>query len=115
MHSKFIKPLSKEEFESKVKNASNVVVVDFGADWCPPCKALVPTLEKVSESYKERVTVYSVDTEKDGELAADFNVRGLPTVIVFRDGVQMETIVGRRSYEEYESVLNSLLGPANKD
>ena len=113
MNSKTVVPIGKDQFESKVKNSNEVVVVDFGAEWCPPCKALLPTLEKIGEEYKGKVSVYTVDTEKDAELAADFNIRGLPTVLVFKNGKLVETIVGRRQYDFYESVLISLLIPDN--
>lgn len=83
-------------------------------EWCPPCKDLIPILEQISEDYRDKVKVFSVDTDKDPELAAQSGIRSLPTVIVFQDGVQVEIVVGRRPYESYESVLNEVLVASQK-
>jgi thioredoxin 1 len=76
---------SSQEFEEKVLNNKNLVVVDFFADWCGPCKMLGPIFEKVAEEY-ENVDFVKVNVEEVGEVASKYNVMSIPTLIIFKDG-----------------------------
>ncbi len=77
--------LTKDTFEETIVN-NDIVLVDFWADWCGPCKMFAPTYEKVSENH-EGVVFAKVDTEAEQELAAYFQIRSIPTLMIFRDQI----------------------------
>ena len=81
-------------FESEVVKAGTPVLVDFWAAWCAPCRALAPTIESIAEEYKGRVKVGKLDVDANGSTAARFNIRGIPTLLVIKDGQVKEQIVG---------------------
>lgn len=83
--------VNKSEFNTIVKDG--VVLVDFSADWCGPCKMISPILKDLSGQYADQVKIVKVDVDADGELAQRFDVMSIPTLILFKDGVP----VGRRT------------------
>lgn len=88
-----ILPNDLEEFKAKV--SAGVVVVDFFAAWCGPCKSLAPFLEKLSASMSPQVTFYKMNTEEiPAEIVAEYGVNMLPTVLVFKDGDVVERLSG---------------------
>ncbi|WP_276354458.1 thioredoxin family protein [Cohnella caldifontis] len=89
---------------------SGTTLVEFGARWCPPCKALHPILEELSERYGERLAVIRVDCDDSPETAGQYGVMSMPTVIVFHDGQPVEKLVGLRPRSAYESVLGKYEG-----
>lgn len=81
-------------------------IVDFGAVWCPPCKALLPIMEDLSLSYGSRLDVLKVDCDESPGIAGQYGIMSMPTVIVFHDGEPVEKLVGLRSKSAYENVIN---------
>jgi len=86
---------------------SGTVLVDFWAGWCMPCRMLAPIIEDLAEKYKGSVTVAKVDVDKEDALAARYNVMSIPTVILFKEGVEAKRIVGVQAKEKYEKELSS--------
>lgn len=94
---------------SEVTSASDrISVVDFSADWCGPCKMIHPVLEKLSDEMKDKVDFYTVDVDESQQEANEFGVRGVPTMIVFLDGKEIERMVGFRDANSLKSSLESL-------
>lgn len=100
--------LNENDFDAKV--SSGFALVDFGAEWCGPCKALVPTMEKISSAYQDRVAVYSVDIDDNPALAAKNGVMSVPTLILFKDGRPVERVVGMISERDLRSKIDQQIG-----
>jgi thioredoxin 1 len=99
---------TKDEFEEKVLKSKKVVLVDFWAEWCPPCLAMAPTLEKLAKEMDENVDVVKVNIEKtaeNGQLATEHNVQSIPNMLVFKDGNVVNEVVGLVSQQFLEDVL----------
>jgi thioredoxin 1 len=73
------------------------VLVEVGAEWCPPCRAMQPVLTALSQEYRDRLRVFTVDADVELAIVARFDVVGLPTLLVFRDGQLVKRLVGARS------------------
>lgn len=99
--------LTDSNFDETTKNG--VVLVDFWATWCGPCKMLAPTIEELAEDYEGRAVVCKVDVDENPSLAMRFKVMSIPTVFIFKDGEPVKKIIGLSDKEEYEEVLDSLL------
>jgi thioredoxin 1 len=89
-----VNEIQEADFQSEVIEADTPVLVDFFAPWCGPCKALAPALEAVAKTYKGRVKVVKVDVDKAQRLAAHYRIRGVPTLMFFKEGKPVDTIVG---------------------
>ncbi|MEG0069107.1 thioredoxin [Cetobacterium sp.] len=97
--------LNNSNFKSEVIEKKGLVLVDFWADWCGPCKMLAPILEELSE--ETEATVCKVNVDESGDLAGDYGIRSIPTMIIFKDGVKIDQIVGLRQKSELLEKLNS--------
>jgi thioredoxin 1 len=90
-----MKEINGSEFKSVT--ASGLVLIDFTAEWCGPCKAMLPTLQRISTAYTGKLAVYSVDTDKAPEVASSQGVMSMPTLMLFKDGRMVERLVGAQS------------------
>jgi thioredoxin 1 len=82
------------DFEKEVLRSSEPVVVDFFAEWCPPCKAMSPALEAVAAELKGKVKVVKVDVDQNPQITEKYRIRAMPTLMVFKDGKVAEERVG---------------------
>lgn len=89
-----VKHVTTQEFESEVLRSEQPVLVDFYATWCPPCKILSPVLDKLANEFAGRVKVVKVNVEEEFSLAARYGISGVPTLMVFKGGVIVDTMVG---------------------
>ena len=101
-----VQVINKETFDQVITDSENPVIVDFYADWCQPCKRISRVLEEIAEENKEVFSVYKVDTEKDPELAMEYNVTGLPTLISFKDGKEFRRVRGVAPKEELMNLVD---------
>jgi len=85
------------------------VLVDFWAPWCGPCKAIAPILEELATDFSGKVRIGKVNVDDHNELAAQFNVRAIPTMLLFKDGALVETLVGMQSKDALKAKLNAKL------
>jgi thioredoxin 1 len=97
--------VNNSNFKSEVAESKGIVLVDFWADWCGPCKMLAPILDELSEESTAKICKVNVD--ESGDLAGDYGIRSIPTMIVFKDGVKVDQIVGLRQKQELLEKLNS--------
>ena len=89
-----IKHLDGPTFETDVLNSELPVVVDFSAEWCPPCKMLAPVLDRLAVEYQGKVTVGEIDVDANQDIAIRYSVMAMPTLGLFRDGKMIDRMVG---------------------
>ena len=87
-----MKILNSNEFDNAI--ASGIVLVDFYADWCGPCKMLAPVLEEVSEEYAGKVNFFNVDVDENPDLAMQYKIMNIPALVVLKKGEKVDTQVG---------------------
>ncbi len=87
-----------------------IVVLDFFATWCGPCKAMAPTMEKMEKKYAGKVEFRKVDVDQEPELAAQYNIRGVPTIVVLSPGGEiLDSMVGAQTEDELDKMFTALL------
>jgi thioredoxin 1 len=109
MASKNVQELNELDFASAVLEAAGTVLVDFTAQWCPPCKALSPVLGRIADEMAGRISVASVDADACPHLAARFQIRGLPTLVVFQGGKEIARRIGLTNEEGIRALLRPAL------
>ena len=88
------------------ETAKGVVLVDFWATWCMPCKAMAPVIDEIASQTKGKVKVGKVDIDENKPLARQFGIQAIPTLMIFKDGKQVETLVGMQSKESIVQALS---------
>lgn len=99
--------LTDHDFDSKI--ASGVVLVDFYADWCGPCRMISPIIEDLARDFKGRAIIAKVDVDQAQNVASKYNVTSIPTVILFVNGQEHKRVVGVRDRKAFESLLEASL------
>lgn len=100
-----VRLISEAEFQSEVLASPIPVLVDFGAEWCPPCRALEPIVDALAERLRGRVRVFRMDADASAAIAARYRVRALPTVITFANGAEHARHTGMTSAERLVALL----------
>ena len=104
-----ITSVSNDTFDSIVMNSESLVMVDFWATWCGPCKIVAPVVEELAKEYEGRVTFAKVNTDENPDLASRFSIRGIPTLMFFKAGKVMDQVVGAVPKAQLKSKLDSML------
>ena len=100
--------ITSENFES-LKNGAQPLVVDFWATWCGPCRMVAPIITKLAEKYDGKVVIGKCDVEENEELASEFGIRNIPTILLFKDGDVIEKIVGAQTEAKLDEMIQKLL------
>ena len=98
--------IAKNDFEEKVIKSKKPVMVDFGAPWCAPCRMAEPVFDELSEEYKGKAVIGKVNIDEEQELAQKYGVMSIPTVIIFKDGKEVERKVGFPGKEGYQEMID---------
>lgn len=101
--------INTNEFQTEVINNNGVVLVDFFATWCGPCKMVAPVLDALSTEMEGKVTILKVDIDQSMELAQQYKIMSVPTMMVFKGGKAVETIMGFQPKESIKAKLEAHL------
>jgi thioredoxin 1 len=102
--------VTSENFDQEVMNSDKPVLVDFWAEWCGPCKALSPVLDEIATEMSGKASVVKVNVDQASDLAQKYGIRGIPTLIFFKNGEVKSTLVGNQPKAEIVKNINSLIG-----
>jgi len=92
-----VRDVSDSSFEQEVLKADKPVLVDFWAEWCAPCRMLAPTVEAVAQQFSDTAIVLKLNVDDNPATAGQYGIKGIPTLIIFREGKEVERVVGATS------------------
>lgn len=101
-----ISNVSEENFEQEVLNTNKPVLIDFYADWCAPCKRMGPIVESVAEEVSDNVKVFKVNVDEENNLAMQYGISSIPTLVFIKNGEVIRNLVGLRDKEELVEFIN---------
>ncbi len=101
--------LNDDNFESEVLNSEIPVLVDFWAEWCGPCRALAPVIEEIAEDYSGELKVGKLNVDENPGASSAYDVRSIPTLIVFKDGAVLDRIVGALPKNHITDLVDSVV------
>ena len=104
-----MKQFTDANFEQEVMNKSELVVIDFWAPWCGPCKMLTPIFEELNNEYGDKVVFGKVNVDENPSIANKFRIASIPTLIFMKDGQIVENLVGFRPKQEIDKIINENL------
>lgn len=102
-----IKLVTDSSFEEEVINSSQPVLVDFWAEWCGPCKAVAPVLDEIAEEYDGKIIIAKLNVDENDQTPPKYGIRGIPTMLLFKDGVVEATKMGALSKAELSAFIDT--------
>jgi len=102
--------ITDNNFESEVAKSNVPVLVDFWAAWCAPCRMLAPTVEAIAKDYDGKAKVGKLNVDENNEVSAKFGIKGIPTLILFKNGVEQERVVGATTKDNIARMLDKHMG-----
>ena len=109
MSSDLIKHITDASFDADVLQAAQPVLVDYWAEWCGPCKMIAPILDEVAKDYNGRLAIAKMNVDENRDIPAKFGIRGIPTLMIFKDGQLAATKVGALSKAQLASFIDEHL------
>ncbi len=104
-----VQDVTDQSFEEEVLNSSQPVLVDFWAQWCAPCRMLAPTIDQVAEDFAGRAKVVKLNVDDNMGTSAKYNIRGIPTLLLFKDGQIKDQVVGSTSKDKISRLIEAQL------
>jgi len=101
--------LNASNFDDTIKN-NEVVLVDFWAPWCGPCRMIAPIIDELAEEYEGKAVVAKVNTDEEQDIAIRYGIRSIPTILFFKNGELVDQMVGAASKDVFKQKLDALLG-----
>ena len=101
--------VSDTTFEDEVLNSDTPIIVDYWAEWCGPCKMIAPILDEIADEYQGKLTVAKLNIDDNQETAQKYAVRGIPTLMIFKDGEVAGTKVGALSKSQMSAFIDSVI------
>ena len=101
--------LDSNNFSSEIENYSGTALVDFYADWCGPCRMLAPVIETLAKNFEGKIKICKLNTDNAQDIAAKYNINGIPAVLVFKNGKEIENLINFKPIEAYTKVLNNYI------
>jgi len=101
--------LTSAAWDSEVLQSSGLIMVDFWAVWCGPCRMIAPTIEELAKEYAGKVKVGKLNTDENPEVATKYKIMGIPTVMFFKDGQKVDQVVGAVPKPQLKAKIDSLL------
>lgn len=101
--------LNQQNFQQEVLNSKKPVLVDFYADWCGPCKMIAPIIEQIAKEYEGKATIAKLNVDENNALAMQFGVMSIPTLIFFKDGREVQRLMGARPKTHLTDVLDQII------
>lgn len=99
--------LTNENFEKEVISSKKPILVDFWASWCGPCQMIAPIVEEISNELSERIEVGKINVDEQPEIAIKYDVMSIPTLILFKEGKMVDTIIGYHTKKEILEFINA--------
>lgn len=96
-------------WENEVMKEQSLVMIDFWAAWCGPCRMISPTVEELAKEYSGKVKVMKLNTDENSEIASKYKIMGIPTIMFFKGGVKLDQIVGVVPKQQLKSKIDGLL------
>lgn len=97
--------ITSENYEEEVLNSKEKILIDFYADWCGPCKMMAPVVEEIAEELAGKIKVGKVNVDENQDLAMEYGIMSIPTLVVIENGKAVKTLVGFRSKQELKEIL----------
>ena len=105
-----VKAVTSADWESEVNKAAGLVMVDFWATWCGPCRMVAPVVEKLAGEYAGRVKVMKINTDENPDIASKYGIQGIPSLMFFKEGKKVDQIVGAVPEATLRAKFDTLLG-----
>jgi thioredoxin 1 len=110
--SNYIREVNERDLDQVVLKSKTPVLVDFWAEWCGPCRTLAPIVEAIAEQYGEAARVFKLNVDDSPAVAQRYGIQGIPTLILFQDGVEKERILGAASQEKISRAIDRYIRAA---
>ena len=103
-----VKTITKDNFAAEVLQSGKACMVDFWAPWCGPCKMIGPVIDALAEEFSDKINIGKINVDENKELAIEYGIRGIPTLLFFKDGKEIKRVVGAQNKESLVQAINEI-------